>query len=155
MKKGLKDILGLSFVFLIIDQIVKIVLNNRMILNQTVIVIKNFFSITLVHNTGAAFSLFSGNRYLFIFIAILIILGLIFYIKGLEYLDELDVFIYSMLFAGIFGNLVDRVVYGYVIDYLSFNFGNFLFPVFNFADICIVVAVFLYIARTIKGDLWK
>ena len=155
MKKGLKDILGLSFVFLIIDQIVKIVLNNRMILNQTVIVIKNFFSITLVHNTGAAFSLFSGNRYLFIFIAILIILGLIFYIKGLEYLDELDVFIYSMLFAGILGNLVDRVVYGYVIDYLSFNFGNFLFPVFNFADICIVVAVFLYIARTIKGDLWK
>ena len=155
MKKGLKDILGLSFVFLIIDQIVKIVLNNRMILNQTVIVIKNFFSITLVHNTGAAFSLFSGNRYLFIFIAILIILGLIFYIKGLEYLDELDVFIYSMLFAGILGNLVDRVVYGYVIDYLSFNFGNFFFPVFNFADICIVVAVFLYIARTIKGDLWK
>ncbi len=155
MKKGLRDIIGLSFIFLVIDQIVKIILNNRMIVGETIIIARNFFSITLVHNRGAAFSILTGNRILFIAIAILVIIGILFYIKKLEYVDNFDTFIYSLLIAGILGNLVDRIIYGYVIDYLSFNFGDFFFPIFNFADICIVVAVVLYIARMIKGDLWK
>ena len=155
MKKGLKDIIGLSIIFLIIDQIVKIILSNRMIVGQTIIIVRNFLSITLIHNTGAAFSILAGNRYLFIFIGILVVGGLIFYIKNLDFIDNFDVFIYSLLTAGILGNLIDRLVYGYVIDYLSFNFGNYFFPIFNFADICIVVSIILYIARMIKGDLWK
>ena len=67
----------------------------------------------------------------------------------------MDLFIYSLFIAGVLGNLVDRLVYGYVIDYLSFNFGNFFFPIFNFADIYIVLSVIMYMIRVIKGDLWK
>ena len=155
MKKGLKDVLFFGILFVIIDQIVKIVISNKMILNQTVIVIKNFFSISLVHNKGAAFSFLSDNTILLIVIGLLALIGLIIYIKKLDILDDIDMFAYSLLMGGIVGNLIDRIIHGYVIDYLSFKFGEFYFPIFNFADICIVISVLIIIVKMIKEDLWK
>ena len=155
MKNELKNICFFSLIFIIVDQIIKIVLSNNLVINQNVILIKNFFSITLVHNSGAAFSILAGSRYLLIFIAIMAIVGLFFYIKKLDVISDIDVFIYSLLVGGIIGNLIDRIVYGYVIDYLSINFGKYYFPIFNFADICIVVSILLMLFQTIKGDLWK
>lgn len=155
MKNKIGNILGLGIIFLIADQMVKLILNNRMIINQTIVVVKNFFSITLVHNEGAAFSMLMGSRYLFIFIGIAVIIGLILYIKKMEFIDDFDIFIYALLIGGILGNLIDRIFYGYVIDYLSFNFGNYFFPIFNFADICIVGSIILFLIRMIREDLWK
>ena len=155
MKKGFKSILFFGIIFAIIDQIVKIVLSNKMIINQTFIIIKNFFSITLVHNTGAAFSILMGSRWLLSLIGIAALIGLIIYILKLEVIDDIDIFIYSLLFGGILGNLLDRLMRGYVIDYLSFNFGEYYFPIFNFADICIVIAIMIMLFRMIKEDLWK
>ena len=155
MKKGLKDVLFFGILFVIIDQIVKIVISNKMIVNQTFIVIKNFFSISLVHNTGAAFSILSNSRILLIAIGLVALIGLIFYIRKLEKVDDIDIYTYSLLFGGIVGNLIDRIVYGYVIDYLSFKFGSYYFPIFNFAGICIVISVFILLFRMIKEDLCK
>ena len=155
MQKSLRDIIFFSIIFVIIDQIVKIVISNKMILNQTVIVIKNFFSISLVHNKGAAFSILSDNTILLIVIGLLALIGLIIYIKKLDILDDIDMFAYSLLMGGIVGNLIDRIIHGYVIDYLSFKFGEFYFPIFNFADICIVISVLIIIVKMIKEDLWK
>ena len=155
MKKGFKSVLFFGLIFTIIDQVVKIVLSNKMIINQTFIIIKDFFSITLVHNTGAAFSILMGSRWLLTFIGIAALIGLVIYILKLEEIDDIDIFVYSLLLGGITGNLIDRVVHGYVIDYLSFNFGNYYFPIFNFADICIVVAILIILFRMIKEDLWK
>ena len=126
-----------------------------MILNQSIILIKNLFSITLTHNTGAAFSIFSGDKYLLISVAIVALIFLIIYVKKLAVIDDLDVFMYSLLFGGIIGNLIDRIIHGYVIDYLSFNFGSYYFPIFNFADMCIVISIIILLLRTIKEDLWK
>lgn len=67
-------------------------------------------------------------------------------------LKKIEVITYSILIGGIIGNLIDRIVYGYVIDYLSFNIFGYHFPVFNLADICIVVSVFLMIMIEIKGS---
>ena len=155
MKKGLKDVLFFGILFVIIDQIVKIVISNKMILNQTYIVIKDFFSISLVHNKGAAFSILSDNTILLIVIGLFALVGLIFYIKKLETMDDIDVFAYSLLIGGIVGNLIDRIVHGYVIDFLSFKFGDYYFPIFNFADICIVISVLIILIKMIKEDLWK
>ena len=155
MREKLKGILFFSIVFVILDQAIKIFLNSRMVLNQTNILIENLLSITLTHNTGAAFSIFSGSRYLLIIIGIVVVIGLIFYVKNLEVIDDLDVFIYSLLFGGIIGNIIDRIVYGYVIDYLSFNFGSYYFPIFNFADMFIVISIVFIIFRTVKDNLWK
>ncbi|MBQ2946220.1 MAG: signal peptidase II [Bacilli bacterium] len=155
MKKGLKDVLFFGILFAIIDQVVKIVISDKMILNQTYIVIKDFFSISLVHNTGAAFSIFSDSIILLIAIGLFVLIGLIFYIKKLEIMDNIDTFAYSLLIGGITGNLIDRIVHGYVIDYLSFKFGSYYFPIFNFADICIVISVLIILVKMIKEDLWK
>ena len=155
MKKSLKDIYVFGIIFVIADQILKIILSNTMIVNQNFIVIKNFFSIRLAHNTGAAFSILSNSRILLIVIGILAIIGLIFYIKSLDVIDDIDTFVYALLFGGIVGNLIDRIIYGYVIDYISFKFGSYYFPIFNFADICIVLAVTIILIRTIKESLWK
>ena len=155
MKKNIKYIYVFGTIFVIVNQLLKIILSNSMIVNQNFIIIKNFFSIRLVHNTGAAFSILLDSRFLLIFIGIAALIGLTFYIKNLDVIDDIDTFVYALLFGGIVGNLIDRIIYGYVIDYLSFNFGEFYFPIFNFADICIVLAVMIILIRTIKESLWK
>ena len=154
-EENVKGIIFFSIVFVILDQAIKIFLNSKLILNQTNILIKNLLSITLTHNTGAAFGILNDSKHLLIVIGIVVIIGLIIYIKNLEVIDDLDVFVYALLFGGIVGNLIDRVVYGHVIDYLSFNFGSYYFPIFNCADIFIVISIAIILIRTIKGDLWK
>lgn len=155
MKETTKNILIFSIVFIILDQVVKAFVSSKMILNQSVILIKNLLSLTLVHNIGAAFSLFSGNQYVLISVAIAAILLLILYIRAQDLIDEVDTFTYALLFGGIMGNLIDRIVHGYVIDYISFNFGSYYFPVFNIADICIVLSIIIIFARMVKEGLWK
>ena len=155
MKNNLKSVYLFSAIFFIIDQAIKIFLSNNIALNQSYPLIKNFFSITLVHNTGAAFSIFTGNTIFLILIGVVCIIAISLYLKRIGYLADLDIFIYSLLIGGVLGNLVDRIVQGYVIDYLSVNFGGYYFPIFNFADICIVVSIGLIIINTIREDLWK
>ena len=155
MKEKSNEVLLLSFAFVVVDQVIKFFLSNRLMVNQTIILIRNSLSITLTHNTGAAFSLFSGSKYFLIGIGILVFIGLIIYYNSIKDVDDLDAFIFSLLFGGIVGNLIDRIIYGYVIDYVSLTFGGYYFPIFNFADVCIVFAVVLIICRMIKDELWK
>ena len=123
MKRDTKEIYIFAVIFFIVDQVIKMFLSSRMIVNQSFVLIKNLLSITLVHNTGAAFSILTGNRFLLIFIALLVLGGLILYIKNQDIIDYIDVFTYSLLIGGTLGNLFDRIIHGYVIDYLSLSFG--------------------------------
>ena len=72
-------------------------------------------------------------------------------IKGKD-LNKYEEIIYGVLIGGIIGNLIDRVVHGSVIDYLDFNLFGYNFPVFNFADICIVISIILIIISICKGE---
>ena len=155
MNKKLKDVYFFSIIFLVIDQAIKLYLSSKMVLNQSTILVKNFLNLTYVENTGAAFSLFSGNRWLLVGIGVLAVIGLSIYIYKLADLTDFDMFIYSLLLGGVFGNLIDRIIRGYVIDYISLNIFGYHFPIFNFADICIVVSVILIFMSAIKGDLWR
>ena len=140
-----KKIFIYSFIFLLIDQLSKLLINLNMDLNESIELINNFFSITYVHNIGAAFSLLPGNRLLFIIIAIFV-LGIIylFFIKN-QKLNKLEVISYSLLISGIIGNLIDRIIFGYVLDFLDFNIFGYNFAIFNFADSFIVISVSLLI----------
>lgn len=153
--KNLKGVLFFGTIFVIIDQAIKILVSEKMIINQTNIIIKDFFSLRLTHNAGAAFSLFTGHTLLLSIIGIAALLAVLVYIKNQPVINDFDIFTYSLLIGGIAGNLVDRIVHGYVIDYLSFKFGSYYFPIFNFADVCIVLSVVIIIFTTLKGDLWK
>lgn len=155
MNRKLKHVCFFAIIFLVIDQAIKFYLSSKMIINQTNILIKDVLNITYVHNTGAAFSLFSGYTWVLIIIGILALVGLTIYIGNMEHITDFDVFTYSLLLGGIAGNLLDRIIHGYVIDYISLNIFGYHFPIFNFADICIVGSIVLIFALALKGDLWK
>ena len=101
---------------------------------------------TLVHNTGAAFGIGAQSTWLFIILASAIVLGIIIYLCFAKNVRLGFVVALSLLAAGGIGNVIDRVIFGYVIDFIEFSF--FDFPVFNVADICVtcgVVLLFIYV----------
>lgn len=130
-----------TIIFVFIDQLSKGLINIGMNLNQSIEIIPNFLNLTYVHNTGAAFSIFEGAKWFFIITAIIVLnIIYIFFIKDKE-LKNSETVIYSLLISGIIGNLIDRVVFGYVIDFIDVNIFNF--AIFNLADSFIVIAVIL------------
>lgn len=137
---------------LLIDQIVKIVITLNMELNQMITVIPSFFNIYYVKNTGAAFSILEGKRYLLIFFAIVVFFGLKQYIAKNKIKSKLEILGLGLIMGGLVGNLVDRLLYGYVIDYLSFDIFKYSFPVFNIADMSIVIGLLLVIIDIIKSE---
>lgn len=147
----MKKIVLISSILFILDQMTKLIVGFCIDLNTSVTVIKDFFCISNVHNYGAAFSVLYGNT-IFLIIISLVALFLIYHfmIKDKD-LGKFDIVIYSLLIGGIFGNLFDRVIYGYVVDFLDFNIFGYGFPVFNIADICIVISVILLIIDSFRG----
>lgn len=144
----MKQIIKYSFILILIDQIIKISISNI----SNITIIKNFFNLTYVENTGAAFSILQSKRILLIIVAFVAIFLLYHYLIKNKDLKKIEILIYSLLIGGIIGNLIDRIVYGYVIDYLEFIILNHYMPIFNFADICIVIGTILFLYETIKED---
>lgn len=128
--------------FLFIDQLIKFLVASNMYVGQSITIISNFFKITYVTNDGAAFNLFSGNIIFLIIIAILVIFYII---KNIKTLEKKEKYIYSILIAGILGNLIDRIFRGFVIDYIDFRIFGYDMAIFNFADICIVCSCILLV----------
>ncbi len=152
MKK--EKIYSICGTLLLIDQLLKIIIDMKLKLNQRISIIPNFFSIYYVRNTGAAFSILKDQRYLFIGIAFITFFLLQRYISKTKITKKLEIISLGLLMGGLVGNLIDRLLYGYVIDYLSFNFFGYSFPIFNIADIGIVIGIILfsiYIMKTPKG----
>lgn len=140
-----------SVIIFIIDQIVKLFMGFSISLNSSVTVIKDFFYISNVHNYGAAFSILYGNRIFLVIISIFTLVCVYYFLLKNKKFSLMDIFIYSLLIGGVLGNLFDRIIYGYVVDYLDFYIFGYNFPIFNIADICIVSSVILIIIDTIRG----
>ena len=148
-----KKIAILSTVCIIIDQIIKATVTNMISLNTETKVISDFFYLTNVHNDGGAWSLFSGNVFMLIIVGFLALFFVYFaFIKGKE-LSKLEILVVTLLIGGIIGNLIDRIFLGYVVDYLGFIIFGYYFPIFNFADICIVVSVGFMLMLTIREEI--
>lgn len=143
----MKKFLSISFIILLIDRIVKILVQAFLSTNK-VYVIKNFFYLIYVKNIGAAFSILEGKSILFILIG-LTALGLIFYQVKKKNISNIG---YSLLFGGILGNLIDRIIYGYVIDFIGFEIGSYSFPIFNIADIAIVIGAIIIVLGSDKNE---
>lgn len=146
-----KKMIIFTVIFIFIDQFSKGLINLYMNLNDSINVINNFFSLTYVHNYGAAFSMFTGARYILIIITIIALnLIYLFLIKDKK-LKNHEIIIYSLLLSGIIGNLIDRVMYGYVIDFLDFTIFKYDFAIFNIADSFIVISVILLLILEVKN----
>lgn len=147
-----KKYLIITFIFFFIDLISKQILSRVLELGKSIKVIKNFFYITLCHNNGAAFSILRDKQILLIIITVIALFFIYKYVHK-EDLGKFDSFAFSMITGGILGNLLDRIVYNYVIDFIDFKIFNYDFPVFNFADTFIVIGVILLMIKSIKESI--
>ena len=149
----MKKVYIFALISLIIDQIVKILVSNYLILGQTIKIINNFFYLTYVQNKGAAFSILIGYRYILIIITFIFLYYLHKCIKKQKSFNKLEIISYGLLLGGIIGNLIDRIIYGYVIDYFDFMIFNYNFPIFNLADSFIVIGCIILVINTyLKGE---
>lgn len=136
-----------SVVFL--DRLSKIFFSGILELGESLPVIRNFLHMTLVHNTGIAFGLFKNQGVVFIIIPVIAIILLaynIYYYKhNDEKLSRLYIVAFSMILGGAIGNLIDRIYYGYVIDFIDFR----IWPVFNIADSAITIGALIIAVKFI------
>jgi signal peptidase II len=146
--------LCLFFIFLFIllvtvDQFLKKLIDTEMDYYGQKVIIPDFFSLYYVRNTGSAFSLFADKPWGIYFLSgVSILLGVVifvFMIKSSVRGFKLISLAFCLLTSGAVGNLIDRIAYRYVIDFLRFDFGSYTFPIFNFADICAVLGTILLI----------
>jgi signal peptidase II len=148
LKKKYWILLVVCLGVLLLDQWTKYMVQEKLPLYQSVEVIKGFFDLTHVRNTGGAFSVFGGEKggigsYLFVAVSLLaigVILFLVFKSKEDGGLLTLSL---SLILGGAVGNLIDRFRYGEVIDFLDFHLHTFYWPVFNIADSAISIGVIL------------
>ena len=140
-----KQKLIIGLLVLIIDQVLKGIIET---LTKSYVIIDKVLSIKYVTNTGAAFSLFENNIIVLILIS-LVILVLVYNLSFSFKSNIINNITFGLLYGGILGNLIDRVFYGYVRDFISI----YKFPIFNIADIAIVTGIILLIITSIKGEL--
>ncbi len=135
---------ALFIVFL--DQITKFLIKQNFQLNQSIPIIKNILHLTYITNTGSAFGLFKGLNVFFILFSIIVIILIFYYLNKIKENEKALLFAIGLLLGGTIGNLIDRVFYGVVTDFIDFR----IWPVFNLADSAVSISVILLIVL-----LWK
>ena len=140
-------LLILSIFIIILDQFTKNIIFN----NYNKYINKDFylFKIDFVKNYGAAFNIFSGNIIFLSFTSVIFSIILIYLILRKNNTKFINYLSYSFILAGAVGNGIDRLVNGYVIDFINLNIINF--PVFNIADISINIGFVLILYSFFKG----
>ena len=136
--------LSLSIFIILIDQFTKYLIyyNYKKIINKDFLL----FRLDFVKNYGAAFNIFSGSRIFLSFISIIFSILLIYLILRKNTLSKFDLISYSFILGGTIGNGIDRILKGFVIDFINLNIINF--PVFNIADIFINIG-FIFLLYSI------
>ena len=136
-------------VIIVLDQVVKNLVTVTMNLNESIPVIGNIFHITYIQNRGAAFSLMEGFRIFLILLPVVLILAAVIYIfKKRKTAHPILLTSLSFIAGGGLGNVVDRSLFGYVVDYLDFR----VFPIFNIADIFVCLGCGLLVVYIIFID---
>jgi len=152
----------LTLVIFVLDQLTKLWIVERLPFGTygeaagAIPIIEGFFYLVHVGNTGAAWSMLSGQSMLLAVIAAGTLAAIFFWRHTLGLRDRLAQLCFGLLCGGILGNLVDRVRHGHVIDFIDLHFGSYVYPTFNVADsgICVGVVIYLWQSmRTAKAEL--
>lgn len=135
----------LSFVIVVLDQLSKYAAIKHLKEAIPITIIPNFFRLTYVENYGAAFGILQNRKWFFIIITCAVVICLTFFL--IKYYYKINFLMrigLGMLLGGTIGNFIDRVRFGYVVDFFSFRlFNRYEFPVFNIADIAIVIGTII------------
>ena len=115
--------------------------------------IKNFLNLAYLENRGAAFGILQNKRFFLITIVSLVIIAMIFYLIKYRPQSKLLRGSLYLIIPGAVGNLIDRVFFGFVVDFLQFHYKDiYYFPTFNVADILVVLGTMLMILYVLKGE---
>lgn len=134
-------IFSTALFIVILDQLAKFITKNNFELNQSVPLIKDILHLTYVTNAGSAFGLFKGFNLAFILFSIIIIIVVLYHIKKIKQDEKVLQLSVGLLLGGTVGNLIDRIAYGFVVDFIDFG----IWPVFNVADSAVTISAVLLI----------
>jgi signal peptidase II len=128
----------IGLIVIILDQLSKYIIRKTIVIEEHIILVNNFLSFTHIYNTGAAFSILNNQNMLLLITGLIIMGFIIYYIKNAE-----DNFIIplSFIFGGAFSNLIDRIIFKGVLDFINFYF----WPIFNIADSFITIGIIILI----------
>src|SRR6267143_3275666 len=140
---------------LALDQATKALASSHLIMGQPVPILGQFLRLTLVHNSGAAFGLFPGSRLPFILVSVLAIAVVLYLFARDAYRSLWNRVLLGCILGGALGNLVDRIRWGRVVDFIDVGLGSIRWPVFNVADSAVTLGVILLawnLARSGRTD---
>jgi len=146
--------LWLSGLVIVLDQLSKWLMTSWLSLYETVAIVP-YFNLTMAHNTGAAFSFLAGaggwQRWFFVCVTTVISVGLFIWLNKLAK-TKLEAVSVSLILGGAIGNVIDRLYFGYVIDFLDVYYGSYHWPAFNIADSAIVIGAALLIIDSFRAE---
>lgn len=135
--------LWLSALVIIADQVVKQLVATHFVLYESHPLL-SWLNLTLVHNTGAAFSILRGTTpWVFVGLSILVTIGVLIWMRFHPHDNRLMAAALSLIVGGALGNAIDRAARGYVVDFIDFHIGTWHYPAFNLADCAICIGAFL------------
>lgn len=137
---------------LLLDQLSKFYVREALYYGQSVPVIDGFFDIVYVRNTGAAWGMFGDRTHVLIILAAVIAVLVVIFRKHIFGAIKGRNWIMGLLIGGIFGNLIDRIRFGWVTDFLDFHIAGHHYPSFNVADSAICTAMGLYLLMSYLAD---
>ncbi len=155
MTSRIGTFLACATVVLGLDQLTKAIVSARLLPGAPVPVLGQFLRLTLVHNTGAAFGLFPGSRLPFILVSVLAIAVVLYLFARDAYRSLANRVLLGCILGGALGNLVDRIRWGRVVDFIDVGVGSIRWPVFNVADSAVTLGVILLawnLARSGRTD---
>ena len=148
----------LSLILVIADQLTKMMVLGSLELYES-IEITSFFSLTHVHNYGAAFSFLADEdgwqQYFLVSISTIASIAIILWMRKTSTKQPYKPIALSLILSGAIGNLIDRAVFGFVIDFINLHYQDFYWPVFNVADTAITLGVILLLLVDFKQDKAK
>jgi signal peptidase II len=142
----------------VLDQITKALILNNLSLYNSITVVPGFFNITHIHNPGGAFGFLANQgpglrKTVFLFVSLLAVCLIFWFYKKTPTTHRILATGFAMIFGGAIGNLIDRVRFGKVVDFLDFYIGNIHYPAFNIADSAITVGIGIFILHIVFKKL--
>ncbi len=139
-------VIYVSFTLILFDQITKFITRARMDLHESIPVINGFFHLTYITNDGMAFGInFPAGIYVFSVVSILATIAIAWYLWSSRHEILILRMALALILAGAIGNLIDRLIYGEVVDFLDFMISGHHWPVFNIADSSVTVGMFFFL----------
>ena len=157
-QRAYRLLLSLGLAVLVLDQATKFWIAARVPfdpmhshgIGSDIEIIRGFFYIIHVGNTGAAWSMFAGRSMMLALLAVGTLVAIFFWRHSLGLKQPLAQFCFGLLGGGIVGNLIDRLLHGHVIDFVDLHFGSYIYPTFNVADSGICVGVIIYVLHSLR-----